>query len=661
MSVDIIFTILAVVFVVLLIYGGIITRKWITDASDFILAGREVSWLLNVFGVAAIGFAGTSITLSPGFSVLYGFWGSFICLGIIYSLGGLSLYGVFFTKFIRRCGAQTLPEWLEFRFDNRVRLIATIGTIIGLTGIMANNVVSMAVVVEGFIGWPMVWTVSGMFLVFLTFSYIGGLWAITLTDFIQVVLGIVAIPVIIYSFFAYYGDFDWLAANWPAAASVWNGGAAGSLPVFSLKYPSVITFALLFAAFLVWGNNYYWIRAASARSEHAARWSYIWAGILLCVVFYIPLSLVGNYANAAFPAMFKTGGGTLDATAAYGVFLRELSVFVAAFLLLAPLAAGISTSTTAHIGATATAVRDIYRRQFRPNATPKELLKPSRVILLLLGILVWLLTFYPGGPIYLFAFSTAWLGPPALLVLLGVVWRRFNTAGAIWSVLLSTATMVVLTFLELLGIFSISQYTHVGVAGLAVALFFAVVITLITKPNYYGAPGWQKAPTDNNREKVTLNDKDLKVLECIFKGYETMAELSDILGEDVAVIKENVEKLDRGGYIERDSLVGSGFYSFKATRAGIEQLTHLSEEEKNLAENNLSHESLRVLRIAKEDPNKLPELVKSEEFSSLKLSVVLAKLIRHGYLLEKGFWKRIIEVSDAGTTILNKFQNVKAT
>ena len=90
MSVDIIFTILAVVFVVLLIYGGIITRKWITDASDFILAGREVSLLLNVFGVAAIGFAGTSITLSPGFSVLYGFWGSFICLGIIYSLGGLS-------------------------------------------------------------------------------------------------------------------------------------------------------------------------------------------------------------------------------------------------------------------------------------------------------------------------------------------------------------------------------------------------------------------------------------------------------------------------------------------------------------------------------------------------------------------------------------------
>ncbi len=659
MNINVIFAILAVVFVALLIYGGILTRKWIADASDFILAGREINTLLNVFGVAAIGFAGTSITLSPGFSVLYGFWGSFICLGIIYSLGGLSLYGVLFTKFIIRCGAQTLPEWLEFRFDNKVRLVATIGTIIGLTGIMANNVVSMAVVVEGFIGWPVILTVSGMFLVFLTFSYLGGLWAITFTDFIQMVLGLVAIPVVIFSFFHYYGDFGWLQTNWPAAGSAWSEGAVGSLPVFSLQYPSVITFALLFAAFLVWGNNYYWIRAASARNESSARLSYIWAGILLCVVFYIPLTLVGNYAFASFPDVFAVGGGTLDATAAYGVFLRELSIFVAAFLLLAPLAAGISTSTTAHIGATSTAVRDIYRRQFRPNASPKELLKPSRVILLSLGILVWLLTFYPGGPIYLFAFSTAWLGPPALLVFLGVVWRRFNTIGALLSAVFSITTMVILTLLDLLGIFSIGQYTHVGVAGLAVALLFAIIGTMISKPSYYGEPSWEKTPTSGNREDIKLDDDDVKLLEFIFKGYENMSDLSDITGEDVANLNVNIQKLDRGGYIEREALIGSGFYTFKIADKGKDKLSKLNEEERTLAEHNLTYESLRVLRIAINDPAKLADLVKSEEFSSLKLSVVLAKLARNGYLLDQGFWRRVIKVTPAGKNISEQFKSIQ--
>ncbi len=659
MNVEVLFAILAVLFLALLVYGGILTRKWIADASDFILAGREVNTVLNIFGVAAIGFAGTSITLSPGFGVLYGFWGSFICLGIIYSLGGLSMYGVLFTNFIRRCGAQTLPEWLELRFDNRVRLVVTIGSIIGLTGIMANNVVSMAVVVEGFIGWPLIFTVSVMFLVFLTFSYLGGLWAITFTDFIQMVLGLVAIPVIIYGFLNTYGNFSWLENNWPAEGTVWSEGAIGSLPVFSIQYPSVITFALLFAAFLVWGNNYYWIRAASCRSERVAKMSYIWAGILLCIVFYIPLTLVGNYAYSAFPEAFIFGGGALGPTAAYGVFLRELSIFVAAFLLLAPLAAGISTSTTAHIGATSTAVRDIYRRQFRPNATPKELLKPSRVILLSLGILVWLLTFYPGGPIYLFAFATAWLGPPALLVLLGIIWRRFTSQGAFWSAIISIATMVVLTFLDLFGVFSIGQYTHVGVAGLVVGVFFALVVTFATKPRYYGESSWQKTPNEQNREKVDLEEQDIRVLQFIYQGYETMSELSDMVGADVAILNINIEKLDLGGYIERDSLLGSGFYSFKVTDWGKEKLIDLTEEQKQLADNNLTHESLKVLRIAKNDPNKLVELVTSEELSSLKLSTLLAKLIRNGYLIEGGFWKRTISMSGSGEQILEQFESVK--
>jgi SSS family solute:Na+ symporter len=52
-----------------------------------------------------------------------------------------------------------------------------------------------------------------------------------------------------------------------------------------------------------------------------------------------------------------------------------LPVGVAALMLITSLAASVSTSTTAYMGATSTALRDIYSRLIRPEATSKELIK----------------------------------------------------------------------------------------------------------------------------------------------------------------------------------------------------------------------------------------------------------------------------------------------
>ena len=70
MSINVSLMVMFALFAAMLLYGGYVSRKWINDSSDYLLAGREVSMLINVFGVAAIGFAGTSITLCPGFTVL---------------------------------------------------------------------------------------------------------------------------------------------------------------------------------------------------------------------------------------------------------------------------------------------------------------------------------------------------------------------------------------------------------------------------------------------------------------------------------------------------------------------------------------------------------------------------------------------------------------
>jgi len=644
------FIILGLAFFTLLVYIGFLARRWIHDASDFILAGREVSTGLNIFGIAAIGFAGSSITLIPGFAVLYGFWPTFFNQ-FIFIVGGLVFYGLFFTPYIRRCGAQTLPEWLEMRFNGNVRLIVTIGTIIGLTGIMANNIVSIGIVISGFIDLPLTVTISVMFFVFLLFSYTGGLWAVTFTDFVQLLLGLIVIPLILLTLFSSFGDFSWVTSRQPEA---WFSGSAGTLPIISLRYPSVLTSIILFASFLVWGNNYYWLRCASCRSEKAARDSYIWAGIILALFIYAPLALIGTYSRALFPELLDTAS-FVEATTAYGLFLREVPLFLTSILLLVPLAAGISTATTAHMGATSVAVRDIYQRRIKPGSDQKQLLLPSKIILLILGLLVWLLCFYPGGPITLFAFANAWLGPPAILILLGILWRRFTPAAAFWSSAVSITIMVVLTFADLTGLFSIDRYMHLGVAGFGSGLVTAVVLTFLTKPHYYGDENWERVPAPGNREIIALIEEDSKVLKLIIHGYSNMTELTDLLGKDAADLSRIIEKLDRGGFIERQALKGAGFYTFRACKQGTAALPEMSSREKALAADRLTEESLGILSVIENNSSGLNSLVEKGNMTSLQLSAILAGLIREGYLAEKGFWRRNIKITSAGKIILSKY------
>ena len=621
------FIVLGTAFFAILVAAGVRARRWVHDASDYLLAGREVGTLLNVFGVAAIGFAGSSVALVPGMAVLYGFWPALLNQ-LTFSIGGLMLYGVLFSPIIRRSGAQTLPEWLEVRFDGSVRLVVTIGTVIGLTGIMANNVVSIAAVVTGFAGIPSAVAISVIFAVFLLFSFLGGFWAITFTDFIQLLLGLVAVPLILYLLVTTFGDVRWVTARTPRG---WVSGSMGTLPILSPRFPSVLTSILLFATFLVWGNNYYWLRSASCRTERAARDSFVLAGLLLAVFVYTPLLLIGTYIRAAYPELMGEADFFVASTV-YGVFLRSVPLVFSSLLLLVPIAAGISTATTAHLGATAVVVRDIYQRRFRPEAEPEALLRSSKVILLALGLLVWMLCFYPGGPLILFAFANAWLGPPALLIVLGIVWRRFTATAALWSTVLGIAVMGVLTVLQLTGVFAIDRYVHVGLVGFAVSLSAALVITPLSRPRAR-EPG-----SDHARDTRRKTD----VVHCIAAGYRTLAEITDMLGIDAADAHATVEALEGAGVVLRERSRGRGFYTFSLSPGsgpvGEDSVAPIRDEER------------RVLKAVAR--MRLRDLAGGKHVPSLRLSAVVARLVREGYCRETGFWRRRLAVTPAGDAFL---------
>lgn len=658
MSSQAVFGIFFGVFAIFLVWIGWITKKWISDTSDYILAGREVNLLVNVAGVTAIGFAATSITFGPGFTILYGFKGSFVALALIYPIFGLVFYGILFSSYIRRCGAHTLPEWLEMRFSSGTRTIITIATIIGLIGILANNIVSMAMAIVGYTGFNPVYVISAMFLIFLIFTYMGGLWAVTLTDFVQTVIGLVVLPLLVFTLLSKFGFIDFINTNFPYEGfNTWSAGLNGTLPGLSLRYPSILSILFLFGMFLVWGNNYYWLRIASVRSERVAKWSYVIAGIVLMLVFFPILALMGGYALSISPAYagkVKEAVGLVrlvEATKAYGVVLASLPVWIASLGLLAALAASISTSTTAHMGATATAVRDIYYKLIRPNASHKSLVLPSKLIMLAIGILAWLLCFYPGGPILLFAFAVAWFGPPSVMIMLGIIWRRTTAAGAFWGGLIAIVALTALKFLGVAKIWNVELYAHLGIVGFVVTTLLVVILSLVTKPKYYGAKDWKVEGTSD--ESLEFTDDDKKVLGFIRDGYNTMAEVTDLLKVDSSVSNSIIEKLDRARYIKRKGLARSSFYTFELPEKGLSAVP-VEDNLKGLAGDGMDMAKLNALNEILRAPAEILAIPEKLSMSSLEFSTVIASMVRGGYLTEGGLWKRTLAVTEKGEIMLKK-------
>ena len=637
-----------VIFCAFLLGAGLISKRWVKESSDFVLAGREISTPINVVGVIAIGFAGTTVTLAPGFTIQYGLLGG-LGWGVIYSVCGLLIFGLLYSNFVRRSGAQTLPEFLEMRYDGHTRSVVAI-----MCGIMANNVVSSVDNIAAFTGWNRLAITAIIFAVIIVFTFVSGLWATTITDLFQVLIGVIVVPA---TFFILAGRFGWLdaiSANW-GAGDFMSQGFVGALPGMKLTYPSVFNFIICFAVALVWGNNYYWMKVANCRSEKVARRSFVAAAIILIVVFMVPLCFIGGYMGAFYPEQLTLNGGTVAPTGTYGYVAKTFVSLFGSLVVISAVAASISTASTSALGASAVANRDIYQRLINPKADAKKSLKMSKIIMLLIGVVTFVLCQFPGGPTYLFAFANCWLVPPAILLGLGAIWPRFNGRGALWGAVCGMATMAVFTLLDLTKVFSINSYVYLATLGLVVTLVVAVIASLFGQPKYYGRPGWERVPTASNRKEVKLGELEKQILEMLRIGHCYMSDLTDALGVDSKTSGAAVENLDQGGYLVRAGMSGSKFYTFTITEKGLAALPALSGKEAEMAEEFLNPLYVQLLKVVKENPEQQAEFVQKNGIKSMRMSAICSHLTRRGYVVEGGLFKRKLRITEKGAAALQKY------
>jgi len=175
-----------IVYLLLTVLIGFWASRKVHTSGDFMLAGRSLPLFLSSsalfatwFGSETV-FGASSEFLKGGlYAVIEDPFGAALCL---------VLFGLFFARKLYNMNLLTLGDFFKVRFGPRIELVAGVFIVPSYIGYIAAQLVAMGLilnVVTGMAIWQGV-VVSAIVVTFYTF--VGGMWAISITDFVQSVI-----------------------------------------------------------------------------------------------------------------------------------------------------------------------------------------------------------------------------------------------------------------------------------------------------------------------------------------------------------------------------------------------------------------------------------------------------------------------------------------
>lgn len=473
--------IIALYFSLVAAVGWWVWRKTKTG-EDLFLAGRSLTWGIvgfslfasNISSTSLIGLAGTAYT--TGIVVAnYEWMAAFILIFMCF---------VTIPVFLRS-RIQTIPEYLEHRFDRRSRsYFSGLNIFLILFVDTAGGLYAGAIVMKLFFPGLEVWQLCFVIAILAgLYTAAGGLKAVAITDVMQAVVLLVGSLVMTYYVLAEL-NFDWR-------------GALQQLPDdhLSLIRPldddflpwtgTLIGVPLI--GFYFWSTNQFITqRILGAKNTAHARWGALLAGFLKLIPLFIMI-LPGAFALLLYPDL-ATGD------LVYPTLIVELLPVGAVGLVVAALIAAVMSSVDSSLNSASTLVTLDFVLPRKPHLSGPAIARMGRwlTIAFMLFAAVWapLIQQFPGLWIYLQSVLSYSVPPVVVLFLSGIFWRGASSKGAFWSLAGTHAVAAVLFVLEFSGIFAL-HFTYV--AGL-LFIVAAVLIVVLSK----AAPD----PTDCQRNEA---------------------------------------------------------------------------------------------------------------------------------------------------------------
>src|SRR5436189_760642 len=174
-----------VVYLMWIVYDGLRRSKGTDKVDGYFLANRSRPWWAVGLSVMATQMSAVTIVGTTGQAYLTGLRFIQFYFGLPLAMILLSLTAV---PFFTRAKVYTAYEYLERRFDVRVRSLASFLFLMGRAASLGVTLAAPSVVMSAILGWSLPVTVLAICIPMIVYTTIGGVQAVAWTDVKQMFL-----------------------------------------------------------------------------------------------------------------------------------------------------------------------------------------------------------------------------------------------------------------------------------------------------------------------------------------------------------------------------------------------------------------------------------------------------------------------------------------
>ena len=187
-----------IIYLAITVAVGAWASKLVKNSNDFVLAGRSLPLFLSAsalfatwFGSETI-FGASSVFLEDGLQgVMEDPFGGALCL---------ILFGMFYLRPMYRMGVLTIGDVFKKAFGKQVEFFATIFMVPVFFGFVAAQLVALSLIFGTVTDLSLLQGIILSAGIVVIYTFLGGMWAISITDFIQttmIVIGLIWVTIMI--------------------------------------------------------------------------------------------------------------------------------------------------------------------------------------------------------------------------------------------------------------------------------------------------------------------------------------------------------------------------------------------------------------------------------------------------------------------------------
>lgn len=348
----------------------------------------------------------------------------------------LLLVGIFFARPLYRMNILTFGDFYRVKFGKRAELIASLFLVPSYFGWIAAQFVAIGILLNVVAGVPFPLGLFAGAAVVILYTYIGGMWAVSVTDFLQTIMILVGIGFVSYQVYQLSGGFE----------NVVNKAPEGFFNFFPKT--DFNSWAHYVAAWITIGlgsipQQDVFQRVMAARSEKVAiRASYIGAGMYLTVGF-VPL-FIALVTKQVYPELLN-GDAQLTIPR---LVLSQTSPFLQVLFFGALLSAIMSTSSGAILAPASILAENILRPRMK-NLDDRKLLRLLRLSVVAVAAVSLILANIQGNIHDLVAMSSVFsLVSLFAPMLAGLYWKWIKPNGAIASMFAGITVWLICEIME---------------------------------------------------------------------------------------------------------------------------------------------------------------------------------------------------------------------